>query len=101
MSGIAVVRLDQIVPVRDLLLFDEIYVLNLDEQMEQLAGLDLANAVYLLDQGILRPAPSTLGDLGVTDRTLICQNEVWASRPTTVHLTPSRYLRVLRYTWRI
>lgn len=55
-STLAVVRRSALVPKRDLLLFDEIYVPNLDSQLERLTGAELADALYLIDQDVMRPA---------------------------------------------
>jgi hypothetical protein len=65
MPKLAVVRADPLIPVRDLLLFDEFYVMNLDAHLDRLDGKDLADALYLIDQGLVQSAPSTLGEIGV------------------------------------
>ncbi|MCZ2857825.1 hypothetical protein [Blastococcus sp. VKM Ac-2987] len=53
MANLAVVRRSAVVPKRDLLLFDRVYVPNLAAELERLSDHELADAQYLVDQGLL------------------------------------------------
>jgi len=56
------VRRDLVISKQDLLLFDDVVVLGLEEQIEEAESIDpqtAANAIYLAEKGVLHTAPST------------------------------------------
>ncbi len=56
MSTLAVVRRTPSVSKRDLLLFDQVYVLDLEKQLSQLPQPELADVLYLMGQGVVKQA---------------------------------------------
>ena len=94
-STLAVVRRNPLIPKRDLLLFDEIYVLDLDTQLEAMNEPDRANVLYLIEQGVVKSADMKVEPVWKDDVPLAPWGRIKG------HQQRERFLRIGDFVFRV